>query len=161
MESEMEQTVCLSTNASFTGADELDEVLNLRQRRKFTFNFGQSSSRSGKGLAEKDFIRLFQDVLGVSRKPITCDADLMVGMHDGWWSVTQHVRRNILTNLGTTADHDQFSDPAKLMHGDVSPQNDIVLQNDVTSQAGKSGHDDMITKDTIVRYMNVGQKKIV
>jgi len=51
-------TVGLLADAALAGADELDEVFDLGERREFGFDFGEGAGQ-GEGVAEQDFVGLF------------------------------------------------------------------------------------------------------
>src|ERR1700761_9197835 len=151
----------LLADAAFAGADELDEMFDLGQWRQFAFDLGESGGHGRGGVAGQDFLRVLDGVLSFFRDAIAFNTDLVDGMNDGGLAIGKHERWDILPDLGAAADHDEFADATKLMHGDVAGEYDVVFQHDMPRKAGKTGHDDMTAQLAIMGDMGVGEKNVV
>lgn len=105
----------LFTNAAFAGADELDEVLDFRQRRQFLFNFLQRVGQD-QAFAKNQLVRLAQGVLCLLGDAVAFQADFIDGHWRGRVAVGEHEWRDILPYRAAGANHRIFPDAAKLMH---------------------------------------------
>lgn len=104
---------------------------------------------------------LAEGVLSFGGKAVPFQADFVDRASSGGIPVREHKRGNISDDFCATAGHRMFADPAELMNPGQSANHGEVFHNDVTSQCGGVGQDDVIAQVDVVGDVAVGQKEIV
>lgn len=88
----------------------------------------------------------------------TLQANFVDGTGAGRVSVCDHVGRNILNDLGEPAGDGVSSDSAELMNAGEATQNNVVLDFDVAAESGIVGKYHVVSDDTVVTDVSVGQE---
>ena len=81
----------------------------------------------GKPLAEEDFVGLAQASLRGVRDAVPFKTDLVDGARLGGVAVHDHEGRHVLHDLRAAADHGEFADAAKLVHGGQTADDGVIL----------------------------------
>ena len=120
----------------------------------------RSGGGSVQAIAEEDFMGLAEGVLSFCGKAVPFQADFVDCASFGGIPVREHKGGNISDDFRAAAGHRMFSDPAELMNPGQAANHGEVFHNDVTSQCGGVGQDDMIAQVNIVGDVAVGQQKV-
>lgn len=140
--------------------NELEEIVDFRGKWQFVLN-PRNGSRSVQAVAEEDFMGLAEDVLSLGGKAVPFQADFVDRAGSGGIPVRNHKRGNISDDFRAAAGHRMFPYPAELVNSGQASDHGEVFHNDVTSQCGGVGQDDLVAQSDVVGDVAIGQKEIV
>src|SRR6266496_3131101 len=150
----------LLAQTPLTCPNELDQVLNLRQRRQFGFNL-RDGVRDRQSFAEKQLVGLLERGLGGFSYAVALEAHFVDGAGLRWIAVGDHERRHVLHHFRASADHRKRANAAKLVNRRQPANDRVVPDDDVAGQGGDVGHDDVVAELNVVRDVAVCQNVIV
>ena len=137
----------------------MNQVLHFWILGQFQFNAAQGIG-DGEPFPEKDFISLAQGEVGILRDFVSFEADFIDGPRLRWIAISKHERRDILHDLGTTADDCHFPDSTKLMNCGEATYYDMIFNCHMASEGRYIGHNHVIAELNVMREMAIRQNMI-
>jgi hypothetical protein len=100
------------------------------------------------------------EVKGLQVEAVAPQADQIQADDAGALAVGHDEGRHVLGHAADAAEHDIGADAAELVHGDLSGDEDVVVQLHVSGQGGGVGEDVVVADGAVVSDVAVGHEEV-
>ena len=110
---------------------------------------------------EKDPVDLLHTFHLFECEALTLQTHFVEGANDGWLTIGDEERSDVLHDFRVRADHRIGADAAELVHSSNPSDGDVILNPNVSRERDRIAHHDVVGQMAIVGHVAVGKDDVV